>query len=251
MIPLNGELLMRLSDKILILSCALLFIYWAIILILPGVMGPLQLIYSWLVEVTLLFGYQGAFIVSFLGNATVLLPFPYIGVPFVLGGLRNIVTDTFAFDPWLVGILAGLGATLGEMVSYLLGRVGGKMIDEEQRSGFREFVQKHPRSTPLVLWFLAATPIPDDVLIVPLGAAKYSWWKVFVPQFIGKTMFLTVITWAGRLGMEWIGALFGADFTSPLTKSIEVIALLLVIIAIYIIVKRNWTRKPQVESTDS
>lgn len=236
---------MRLSDRILILSSALLFIYWLIILIFPGVMGPLQLVYSWLVEVTFLVGYQGAFIVSFLGNATVLLPFPYIGVPFILGGLKNITNDTFVFNPWLVGIVAGLGATLGEMVSYLLGRVGGKMIDEEQRRGFREFILKHPRSTPLVLWFLAVTPIPDDVLIVPLGAAKYSWWKVFAPQLIGKTMFLTAITWAGRLGMEWIGIFFDADFSSPITKSIEVIALFLVIIAVYIIVTKNWSRRQQ------
>jgi membrane protein YqaA with SNARE-associated domain len=233
---------MRLSDKIFVVSVAILMVYWAIILVVPDFLGPLQLIYSWLVDIALLIGYPGAFIVSFVGNATILLPFPYVGVPFILGGLRDLVLDVFVFNPWLVGLVAGVGAALGEMISYLIGYGGGTLIDENQKNGFREFVQKYPRTTPIVLWFLAVTPIPDDVLLVPLGAAKYSWWRVFVPQWIGKTMFLTAIAWAGRIGMDWIGLLLGGtDVNNAFTKSVEVIGLLLVILAIYLMVRVNWS----------
>ena len=233
---------MRLSDKIFLGSISLLLVYWAVILIVPDFLGPLQLMYSWLVDITLLIGYPGAFIVSFIGNATILLPFPYVGVPFILGGLRDLVLDVFAFDPWIVGMIAGLGAALGEMISYLIGYGGGSLIDEDQKNGFRNFVLKYPKTTPIVLWILAVTPIPDDVLLVPLGAAKYSWWKVFIPQLVGKTMFLAAIAWAGRFGMDWIGLLLGgADVNNPFTKSVEVIGLLLVILAIYVIVRTNWS----------
>jgi membrane protein YqaA with SNARE-associated domain len=239
---------MRLSDKIFLGSVAVLLVYWAIILIVPGFLGPLQLIYSWLVDLTLLIGYPGAFIVSFLGCATILLPFPYVGVPFILGGLRNLALDAFAFNPMIVGLVAGVGAALGEMISYLIGYGGGALISEDQKNGFRDFVQKRPRTTPLVLWFLAVTPIPDDVLLVPLGAARYSWWRVFVPQLLGKTMFLTAIAWAGQIGMDWIGILLGGtDLNNALTKSLEVIGLLLVILAIYIIVRTNWSNRLQSE----
>ncbi len=237
---------MRFLDKVFLGSVAVLLFYWAIILVVPDFLGPLQLIYSWLVDITLVIGYPGAFVVSFLGNATILLPFPYVGVPFILGGLRNLVLDVFAFDPWFVGLVAGAGAALGEMISYLIGYVGGALIDENQKSGFRGFIQKYPRATPLALWFLAATPIPDDVLLLPLGAAKYSWWRVFVPQLIGKIMFLTAIAWAGRIGMDWIGLLLGGtDLNNALTKSIEVIGLLLVILAIYLMVRTNWSKMLQ------
>jgi membrane protein YqaA with SNARE-associated domain len=239
---------MRLSDMIFLGSVTVLLIYWVIILVVPGFLGPLQLMYSWLVNLTLLIGYPGAFIVSFLGCATILLPFPYVGVPFILGGFRDLAMDVFAFDPWIVGLVAGVGAALGEMISYLIGYGGGALIDENQKSGFRDFVQKYPRTTPLVLWFLAVTPIPDDVLLVPLGAAKYSWWRVFLPQWVGKTMFLTAIAWAGRIGMDWIGLLLGGtDLNNAFTKSIEVIGLLLVILAIYFIVRTNWSNRLQSE----
>ncbi|MFX1261833.1 MAG: YqaA family protein [Promethearchaeota archaeon] len=236
------------SDKVFLVSIAVLFSYWIVILVVPDSLGPLQLIYDWLVNISLLMGYPGAFIVSFLGNATILLPFPYVGIPFVLGGLRELVPDAFVFDPWLVGLIAGLGAALGEMVSYLVGYGGGTLIDEDQKNGFRNFVQKYPSATPLALWFLAVTPIPDDVLLVPLGAAKYPMWKVFVPQLIGKTMFLTAIAWAGRIGMDWISVLLGGtDLNNAFTKSVEVIGLLLVIVAIYVLVRTDWAGKLQSE----
>ena len=239
---------MRLSDKIFLVSIAILLVYWIVILAIPGLLGPLQLIYSWLVDIALLIGYPGAFVISFLGCATILLPFPYVGVPFILGGLRDLPMHTFAFNPWLVGFIAGLGAALGEMVSYLIGYGGGTLINENQRNGFRDFVQKYPRATPFALWFLAVTPIPDDVLLVPLGAAKYPMWRVFVPQLIGKTMFLTAIAFAGRIGMDWIGMLLGGtDLNNAFTKSLEVIGLMLVIIAIYVLVRTNWSKMLQSE----
>jgi membrane protein YqaA with SNARE-associated domain len=239
---------MRLSDKIFLVSITILIVYWILILVIPDLLSPLQLIYNWLVDISLLIGYPGAFVVSFLGNATILLPFPYVGLPFVLGGLRDLVLDGFVFDPWLVGLVAGLGAALGEMVSYLIGYGGGTLINENQRNGFRDFVQKYPRAMPLALWFLAVTPIPDDVLLVPLGAAKYPMWRVFVPQLIGKTMFLTAIAWAGRIGMDWISMfLGGTDLNNPFTKSIEVIGLLLVIVAIYFLARANWSEMFQSE----
>ena len=128
----------------------------------------------------------------------------------------------FLFDPWIIGLLAGLGATVGEAIGYFLGYVGNKFVEENQVNQFHTLIQKHPKLTPLVLWFLAATPIPDDVVIIPLGIAKYPFWKVCVPQFIGKTMFLTGVAWAGRLSLDLIeGFLFG-DPTNPVSKSIEV-----------------------------
>ncbi|UCH05286.1 MAG: VTT domain-containing protein, partial [Candidatus Thorarchaeota archaeon] len=146
------------------------------------------------------------------------------------------------FDPWVVGLVSGLGAMLGEMTGYAVGYGGGFLIEAKPRNSFRDFIQQYPRLTPLVLWFLAATPIPDDVLVVPLGAAKYPWWKVAIPQLVGKSMFLVAIAWTGRLGLSWIGDLLGGlDPTSVFTKSVEVAGFLLVILAIYALVRVDWS----------
>jgi membrane protein YqaA with SNARE-associated domain len=237
-----GSINMRKSDKLLILSVIILGVYLVVGFLYPSLTSPVSVVYNLLLDFSLVLGYPGAFIISFLGNATILFPFPYVGVPFILGGLTDEVTSAFVFDPWLIGTVAGLGAMIGEMTGYFIGYGGGTLIDQDQRNRFREFVESHPRATPLILWFLAATPIPDDVLVIPLGAAQYPWLKVAIPQFIGKTMFMMAIAWAGRIGLEFMDTLFGGtDVLSLVSRVTEVVALLFVIVAIYLLVRIDWS----------
>ena len=234
---------MRNSDRLLILSIALLSVYFVVSLLVQDLVSPVALIYNWLLDISMQLGYLGDFIVSFIGNATILFPIPYLGVTFILGGLTDDITGEFLFDPWIVGIISGLGAMFGEMTGYLIGYGGGQLIEEDQRSSFREYIEAHPRMTPFVIWFLAVTPIPDDFLIVPLGAAKYSWWKVAIPQFIGKSMFMIGIAWAGRFGLGFIGDLLGSTSPASITsRGIEVLALVFVIIGIYLLVRIDWKK---------
>ena len=170
-------------------------------------------------------------------------------VTFFLGGFTDTATGLFLFDPWLVGIISGLGATIGEMSGYLLGYGGRRLIDEDQRNGFSEYIEAHPRATPLVIWLLAITPVPDDFLIVPLGAAKYPWWKVAVPQFIGKSMFMIVAAWAGRYSLEFFEFLLGnpASITS---RSIEILALLFLVLGLYLLVRIDWKKMMTMEQVE-
>jgi membrane protein YqaA with SNARE-associated domain len=232
---------MRNSDRLLLLSVAVLLVYLILSILFPDLVSPFGVIYSWLLDFSLLLGYPGAFLISAIGNATILFPFPYIGVAFILGGLRDELTLAFVFDPWLIGIVSGIGAMIGEMSGYLIGYGGGRLIEEDQTSAFKSFVDSHPRAPPFVVWFLAATPIPDDVLVIPLGAARYSWRKVAIAQLIGKTMFLMAISWSGRIGLDFVGSILGStDPLSLLSRIIEVSSVLLVIFAIYSLVRIDW-----------
>ncbi|TFF91914.1 hypothetical protein EU545_02565 [Candidatus Thorarchaeota archaeon] len=232
---------MKKSDLLLVTSLVVLVAYLLLSLVVPGINSLTSTAYQIFLDLSLVMGYPGALIVSFVGNATILVPFPYVTVSFVLGGLTGGAPPVFLFDPLVVGLLSGVGAALGEMTGYVVGYTGGKLIDEDQRSGFKRYVELYPKKTPLVLWFLAVTPIPDDVLLVPLGAAKYPWWKVLIPQLIGKFMFLTAISYAGRFGLSIVEALIGsASPTSFVSRLIEVSALLLVVLAIYALVRIDW-----------
>ncbi|MHA3964541.1 MAG: hypothetical protein AM325_013485, partial [Candidatus Thorarchaeota archaeon SMTZ1-45] len=94
---------MRNADRLLLLSVAVLLVYLILSLLFPDIISPFGVIYNWLLDISLLLGYLGAFFISIIGNATILFPFPYVGVAFILGGLRNEVTMNFVFNPWLVG----------------------------------------------------------------------------------------------------------------------------------------------------
>ena len=231
---------MRKSDRLLLLSMVVILVYLVLSILFPGLVSPFGVVYRLLLDFSLLLGYPGAFLISVIGNATILVPFPYVGVAFILGGLRDGIV--FVFDPWLIGIVSGIGAMIGEMTGYFIGYGGGTLIDNEKTSAFKKYVDAHPRATPFVIWFLAATPIPDDVLVVPLGAARYSWWKVALAQLLGKTTFLMSIAWSGRIGLDFVGSILGS--TNPLSilsRVIEVSSVLLVIFAIYMLVRIDWT----------
>ncbi len=238
---LDGNTVKRI-DQIFLMTIIGVLLYWVIILIFADLTGPLVSIYYWIQGFSVLIGYPGAFLISFIGNVTVLFPFPYIAVLFLLGGASAGPLGPFYFDPWLLGLFGGVGATIGEMTGYLLGRAGSTYVRSDQTSGFLKYVQKYPRTTPLIIWFLAVTPAPDDMLVIPLGIAKYPWKKVLIPQLLGKTMFLMGIAWAGRLGLSWIESILIGDPTSPITKSVEVVALLLLVIGIYLVLRLNWMK---------
>ena len=241
---------MRNSDRLLLLSVVVLLVYFVLSILFPGLVSPFGVTYSLLLDFSLILGYPGAFLISVIGNATILVPFPYVGVAFILGGLREGMV--FVFDPWLIGIVSGIGAMIGEMTGYFIGYGGGKLIDESQTSAFKKYVDAHPRATPLVIWFLAVTPIPDDVLVVPLGAARYSWWKVALAQLLGKTMFLMGIAWSGRFGLDFIGSILGStNPTNIFSRLIEVSSVLLVIFAIYMLVRIDWTNLVSRKETDA
>ncbi len=233
---------MKRIDIGMLLSVLIIAIYWVIIIVFEDLTGPLVGMYYWIQGLSLLIGYPGAFLVSFMGNVTVLFPFPYIAVIFLLGGANAGVAGPFLFDPWLLGIVSGIGATLGEMTGYLLGRFGARFVHQEQRSRFLDLIHRYPRMTPIVLWFLAVTPLPDDVVIIPLGLTGYPMRKVIVPQFIGKCMFLIAIAWAGRLGLSFVESIVIGNPTSQISKSIEVIALLALLIAVYLVIRGDWGR---------
>ncbi len=229
---------MRVSDKLFILAVAGTLVYGLIVILIPNTVAVSTSFYYWFMDAASAFGYSGAFAVSFLGNATILVPFPYVVVPFVLGA-------NMGYDPWFIGLVSGVGAAIGEMTGYFAGYYGRRLLKEEDKvNGFREYVQQRPSMTPLIVWFLAATPIPDDLLIVPLGVARYSWWRVFVPLLIGKAVFLTAIAWAGRLGLVWVESVFlGGDPSSLSSISLEAIGFLLIVLALYMIVRVDWSKR--------
>ncbi|TXT55982.1 MAG: conserved membrane protein of unknown function [Candidatus Thorarchaeota archaeon] len=231
------------TDLIFLFVLSLIGLYSLISFMFPNTFNLIITSYEIVVSFSLFVGYPGAFVISLLGNATILFPFPYIGVPFILGGIRDGVSGVFLYDPIIIGIVAGIGATIGEMTGYLIGYAGGCLLDQENVSGFRRYADSHPRSIPLLIWFLAATPIPDDVLLVPLGASKYHWMKVLIPQLIGKIMFLLTIAWAGRFGLDWIGELIlSSDPLNWMTRITEIVAILMVVIVIYLMIRFDWNK---------
>ncbi len=140
-----------------------------------------------------------AFIFATFGNTSVLIVFPYILIVYDIAQV---------YDNWiLLGIVSGLGAAIGEITSYIIGRIIGssnKMKGSEMGEKFHRIklkFEEKPASIPITVFLFALTPLPDDAILVPLGMMKYPYWKSIPPCTLGKTLLCTFMAWLGF----WVG----------------------------------------------
>ncbi|MBN2229269.1 MAG: VTT domain-containing protein [Candidatus Thorarchaeota archaeon] len=248
---------MRRADQVFASSMIIAFMYWIVLLVYPSAVSPLANFFQWVADFAVVLGYPGTFLVCLLGSASVVVEIPFAGVPFVLGGLRDGIVGPFIFDPWVVGILSGIGATIGDMTSYALGYAGRRLVDDANTKGFSRFIETYPRATPAAIFLLASTPLPLDPAVVALGVARYSWWKLFWPCLIGEIIFLSAVSWAGRLSLDWFIELLGVGGpVTPISATVEVLGIVLLIVTVYLAVRLDWAqvgkkiRKADIQATE-
>jgi len=80
------------------------------------------------------YGYLGAFIISILGGATIIIPVPMLAVVFALGGVMKYT--------WLVGLAAGMGETLGALTIYMTGYGGGTALYKSKHGRINSAYQR-------------------------------------------------------------------------------------------------------------
>lgn len=141
-------------------------------------------------------GYIGIYLISLIGSATILFPLPAATFVFLAGAILN---------PLILGIVAGFGAAIGELLGYGFG-FGGRKISEkrfkEKLDKARELFEKYGGFFILILF--AATPLPDDVVGILGGFLKYEIKKFFIAVSIGKIIFHLTLAYAGFYGINWI-----------------------------------------------
>jgi membrane protein DedA with SNARE-associated domain len=148
------------------------------------------------------FGYLGVFAISFIGSVSVIFPIPYTLVIFALGSV---------LDPFFVAISGGLGAALGEFSGYGLGYYGRKIVNEKRQQKMDYMVKFFDRHGPLAIFLFALTPLPDDLLFIPLGVMHYPFWRAFLPALLGKTLMTFILAYSGQQSIEFIKTIFGAS----------------------------------------
>lgn len=133
------------------------------------------------------YGYPGLFILSLISNATVILPAPGFAAVFAVGG---------ALNPILVGVVAGLGAALGEMTGYLAGIGGRSMV--EDRPLYDRLSVWMDKGGLLVVFVLALIPNP----VFDVGGMVAGTKQMPVLHFL-------LAGWAGKAIRLWLLALSG------------------------------------------
>jgi len=137
---------------------------------------------------------------SLIGASSIILPIPYTIVIFFIAS---------QYDPLLLAIAGGTGAALGEFTGYLLGFYGQKILSEERRRKMSFMVKLFGRYGPLAIFLFSLTPLPDDLLFIPLGILRYKFIKAFIPAILGKISMIFLLAYFGRIGSAVILLIFG------------------------------------------
>ncbi len=174
-----------------------------------------------MVELVNSYGYLGAFVVTLIGNVTILIPIPFALIIYLGGSFLN---------PLILGLVTGAAATIGELSSYLVGRGGRKVIEARYGRRLDSMRALINRWGMLGIFLFSLLPLPDDLLLVPLGMIKYNVWKLIAAMFLGKTLMCLIISYAGFYSFSSIMGVFETGGTLSVVAS--VVLLVLVIVAI-------------------
>jgi len=190
---------------------------------------PPEWIYFWLN-----LGYFGVFVFSVVGTASIIIPVPYTLLIFWLG--------VFNFDPILLALAGGAGSAIGEFSGYLLGYYGRKRLSSERQRRMTYLVKLIGNYGPIAIFIFALTPLPDDLLFIPLGILRYKFVKAFIPALLGKILMAFIVSYIGRTGGQLVPFIFG-ESADPIVMTVTVIVtsalLMLVLMALY---KIDWEK---------
>jgi len=138
------------------------------------------------------YGYLGAFLVSLVCNATLILPVPGLLILVALGSI---------FHPVGVGLAGGIGAAIGEITGYMAGYSGRGIA---QRSKMYNRVEGWMRrwGTMTIFIFSLVPFFPFDLAGIAAGVLRFPLWKFFLLCWLGRTLLYIGAALAGAWGWE-------------------------------------------------
>ncbi|MFX0026252.1 MAG: YqaA family protein [Candidatus Hermodarchaeota archaeon] len=194
--------------------------------------------------------YLGVFLISIFGNFTIIFPVPYTIALIVISAVIPGV------NPVLLGIVGGLGASIGEVSAWLIGRGSKDFIGKsESMERMKGYVEKG--WAPILIFIFAATPLPDDAFLIVLGIAQYSIFKALIYCFLGKFVLCFLCSalpiWLADTALgQFLFELFGIDLVAategiiPESTPLQILTSSLVwaacIIILFLLVYIDWSK---------
>ena len=181
-------------------------------------------------------GYLGLAIVSFFGSLIPFVPIP----SFVLVATMAVGEQ---FDIHILVIIAALTSTAAKQIIFYVSYGGRKIISEKTKKRMKPFQKLVKRYGGSAAFVAAATPIPDDLVYIPLGLAKYNPKRFFIATLLGKVVLYYVIVLISHyMGLSLLEPIL-QDIQDPLPVYVGIIALGVAMTVIVILLLRlDWER---------
>ena len=181
-------------------------------------------------------GYLGLAIVSFFGSLIPFVPIP----SFVLVATMAVGEQ---FDIHVLVLIAALTSTAAKQIIFYISYGGRKIISEKTKKRMKPFQKLVKRYGGSAAFVAAATPIPDDLVYIPLGLAKYNPKRFFVATLLGKiVLYYAIVLISHYMGLSLLEPIL-QDIEDPLPVYIGIIILgLAMTITVILLLRLNWER---------
>jgi len=181
-------------------------------------------------------GYIGLALVSFIGSLI-----PFVPVPsFILLATMSVGEQ---FDLHILALISAFTATIAKQIIFYASYGGRRMISEKTKKRMRPFQKLVKRYGGAAAFVAAATPIPDDMVYIPLGLAKYNPKRFFIATLSGKIVLCYIIVLISHFtGLSILEPVL-EDIDDPLAIYAGMIVFGAIMTAIVILLLRlNWER---------
>ncbi len=144
------------------------------------------------------YAYWGAFLISLIGNATIILPGAVLLILSNIG--ISIYPITGPIGPIIVGLAGGTGAAIGEITGYLVGYSGQAIVLGQRRYAMVEgWLRKWGAMT---VFLLSIVPFFFDLVGIVAGALRFPLWKFVLLCWLGRVILYVSLVLAAAWGWK-------------------------------------------------
>ncbi len=183
-------------------------------------------------------GYVGIFLISFIGSIIPFIPVPYFPI-LVTSALNK------ELDPNLIVLMSTIGAVLAKTIIFIASYYGRNILSKKTKTRMLPLQKLLGKYGGTGVFVAALTPIPDDLVYIPLGIAKYSPSKFALFTFLGNFFLGTSIVWGtvflGRPIMDRFLVVTDSN-NEYSTILVTVMSVVLLALVLYFTFKFDWAK---------
>ena len=181
-------------------------------------------------------GYLILALVNFFGSLIPFVPLP----GFLLLATMSVGNE---YDLHVLALLSAITATVAKQMIFFVSFSGRRIMNEKTRKRMRPFERLVKKYGAAAAFVAAATPMPDDIIFVPLGLAKYNPKRFFIATLTGKIVLSYIIVFISHyVGLSFIEPfLENIDDATPIYIGVIVFGAIMTVI-IVLLLKLDWQR---------
>ena len=181
-------------------------------------------------------GYLILVLVNFFGSLIPFVPLPR----FLLLATMSVGNE---YDLHVLALLSAITATVAKQMIFFVSFSGRRIMNEKTRKRMRPFERLVKKYGAAAAFVAAATPMPDDIIFVPLGLAKYNPKRFFIATLTGKIVLSYIIVLISHyVGLSFIEPfLENIDDATPIYIGVIIFGAIMTVI-IVLLLKLDWQR---------